>query len=72
MMFVATIHTDNAAFQGRAQGGSEVARILTELADELIERGLPQPGDLQTTFKLYDVNGNHVGHAAAVWRADEG
>jgi hypothetical protein len=51
--FTLTIDCDNAAFEDHP--GSEVARILKEVA-----RKLPAD-DLGSGFKLRDVNGNTVG-----------
>jgi hypothetical protein len=52
-----TIQLDNEAFQPEA--GSQVSRILRNLADSYDGRDL-LPGE---TFKLFDINGNHVGKA---------
>ncbi|MDP2659979.1 MAG: hypothetical protein Q8R28_04555 [Dehalococcoidia bacterium] len=49
-----TIRLGNAAFGDDAD--REVSRILRELADDVLERGVSE-------IKLFDVNGNEVGHA---------
>jgi hypothetical protein len=51
------IRADNSAFDG--DSGSEVARILRELADRV------DGSDVADTIarRLYDVNGNSVGKA---------
>lgn len=57
------IRTDNAAF-GESDGehtadsiGSEVARILRQLADKCAEGGIY----IDSSERLYDYNGNQVG-----------
>lgn len=51
---IITICTDNAAFEDT--GGSEVARILRELADDYDNEGF------HVYKKLRDINGNSVGN----------
>lgn len=53
MLITIQIRTDNAAFEDT--GGSEVARILRELAEQYDSDGL------HIFVKLYDINGNAVG-----------
>jgi hypothetical protein len=55
-----TIAMDNAAFDG--QQGTEVARILRELAGKL--EGNNWLGNLNA--RLFDVNGNRVGEAFTI------
>jgi hypothetical protein len=52
-----TIECENAAFEGSARN-AELYRILTELAEKLIDNG---NDDLSE--KLRDINGNTVGYA---------
>jgi hypothetical protein len=59
MKLTITIKMDNAAFESW-QSGSEVARILTNLASSLAGRDLNRSED---SFTLRDINGNVVGEA---------
>lgn len=63
MKLTITIQCDNDAFSsekgGDSEPGTEVARILRELADNYQERDL-LPGE---TANLRDINGNTVGKA---------
>lgn len=58
-MFRLSIETDNAAFDGSVgDANAELARVLRVLADGL-------EGDThQTSWRLYDINGNRVGGAS--------
>lgn len=51
-----TIHTENDAFTGE-QLGTELQRILSNLADQLLDATIT-PGD---RYPIYDLNGNRVG-----------
>lgn len=59
-----TIEMDNAAFVQDALAGTEAARILRELADDLNDCSLaPGCGPNGQPWQLRDVNGNRVGEA---------
>lgn len=61
MKFQIEINCDNAAFSPECRGeGSEVARILRDLADRIDREGLTR-GDY---FTLRDINGNSIGKAS--------
>lgn len=55
------INLDNDAFHdsldGRLSAGPELARILREYADRIEYEAHPEGA------QLFDINGNHVGHA---------
>ena len=59
MRITVRIDCDNAAFGDGA--GVEAARILHELAEDMVKQGV-KPGD---EFWLRDANGNRVGEAKA-------
>lgn len=64
--FSVTFSTDNAAFQD-GYGGSEVARILTEVAVKAQQHGIES---LSEVMRLRDYNGNRVGFA--IWQEEDG
>ena len=53
MKFTMQIESENAAFEPDAEGINEVARIVSQLANDLCEG--------RTQGALLDVNGNRVG-----------
>ncbi len=64
-MFKLTLKTDNAAFEDGADGASETARILREVAARL-------DGGARGTFPVRDLNGNTVGEASLTSDGEEG
>lgn len=66
MMFTLMMETSNTAFEGDT--AAEIARILQQTANELLQYNLTYQLDKQT-LTLRDVNGNTVGKAN--WHFDE-
>lgn len=64
-IFKLTIRTDNVAFTDA--GGSELARILRRIADDVQDFTLPLEVNIKTQSML-DINGNRVGGWS--WSAD--
>lgn len=60
MQFILEIEIDNAAFDGR-NSGSEVARIIREVATEIDDDALDLHDGFHATLR--DINGNKVGAA---------
>ena len=55
----------NSAFEGNEGCRVEVARILTDVADNLLEPGRYEPNE---DYPLWDKNGNRCGR---IWLNDE-
>jgi len=55
----------NSAFEGAEACRAEVARILTDVTNNLLEPGRYKPNE---DYPLRDINGNRCGH---IWLNDE-